>query len=49
MKYTCKRCGHIWNPRTQKFPKSCPGCHSYKWFKKLKVLKGGQDGKNKDK
>lgn len=30
MKYTCKKCGHAWTPRT-KMPTACPACHCAKW------------------
>jgi predicted nucleic acid-binding Zn-ribbon protein len=32
---TCKRCGHLWAPRTEERPKCCPKCKSYEWDKKL--------------
>lgn len=32
-KKKCKKCGHEWVPRTEKKPKCCPGCKSYKWDK----------------
>ena len=32
---TCLRCGFTWTPKIAK-PKSCPGCHSYKWDKARK-------------
>jgi len=31
-KYTCKRCGHKWIPRTEN-PGACPECHSANWNK----------------
>jgi len=31
--YTCLRCGHTWNPRTNVKPRWCPkpSCHSPYW------------------
>ena len=26
----CKRCGHVWTPRSDN-PQMCPRCKSYKW------------------
>lgn len=29
--YKCKKCDYVWTPRTNKEPKCCPKCKSYKW------------------
>ena len=30
---TCKRCGHVWRPRTEIPPQRCPSCQSRYWNK----------------
>jgi len=34
--YTCLRCGHTWNPRSEGKPVACPKCHSTAWDKEKK-------------
>jgi DNA-directed RNA polymerase subunit RPC12/RpoP len=29
--YKCKRCGHVWIPRKEEKPKSCPSCKNRLW------------------
>ena len=29
MKMTCKKCGYVWETKTEKKPKSCPSCKQY--------------------
>ena len=45
MKFKCKKCGHIWLPRTSN-PKECPNCKSRKW-NVYKKLKGGKKNNGK--
>lgn len=46
-KYTCKRCGYKWIPRTEK-PGACPSCHSPIWNVPLsKTTKRGRPRKKK--
>jgi rubrerythrin len=37
MKYNCLRCGHIWIPRTENYPKLCPKCMSAYWDREPKA------------
>ncbi len=30
-KLTCKRCSHVWYPRLEEIPKTCPKCKSPYW------------------
>lgn len=32
----CKKCGHVWTPRTNRKPKACPACKRYDWEKEEK-------------
>ena len=36
-KLECKRCGHIWIPRTPELPLVCPKCKSPYWNRERKV------------
>ena len=31
MTYTCKHCAYVWRPRSEKKPRACPNCKSYRW------------------
>ena len=35
----CNQCGHLWCPRSDDIPKSCPACKRYDWNKKKTVKK----------
>ena len=37
----CKRCRHVWIPRTQSIPVVCPNCHSPYWDRDKILKKGG--------
>jgi rubrerythrin len=32
----CKRCGHLWSPKTNNLPKVCPKCKNPNWNKTKK-------------
>lgn len=38
-KYTCKKCNHLWYPRTPNKPVLCPLCKSSKWDEDAKKRK----------
>lgn len=35
----CRRCRHVWLPRTKSKPKACPRCKHYDWEKEVKNAK----------
>jgi len=39
MKCECKRCGHKWESATDRRPKACPACKSYRWDKAKREAK----------
>lgn len=44
----CKRCGYVWEARSMKQPKQCPGCKRTDWNSELKVVRNPAYNNRKD-